>query len=141
MTPTWVIHFIPCEQPSYHTHGVNAYESLELELKLPLKTHQAVQFINLIAGEIADKGKRYRSGDREDHVFNFPFYLFETVPIQPSRDNDRVLRVLFCDPAGKYPWEPQCKAPYSLQLNEKEKLEMTALLRERANGGPHAGSD
>lgn len=40
MTPTWIIHFIPCGQPSYHTHGLDRYGSLELELNLPLEPRQ-----------------------------------------------------------------------------------------------------
>lgn len=131
MKPTWIIHFIPTEQPSYHTHGLNEYGSLELELNLPLEPRQAMQFINLIANEVAERGKRYRSGDREDDVLSPPFYLYETVPIQPSRENDRVLRILFCDPAGKYPWEPECEAPYSTQLDAAEKQAMAALLTKR----------
>ena len=55
MTPTWIIHFIPCGQPSYHTHGLNRYGSLELELNLPLEPRQAMLFINLIANEVAEK--------------------------------------------------------------------------------------
>lgn len=77
MRPTWIIHFIPCGQPSYHTHGLDAYGSLELEVNLPLDPNQATFFINLIANEVAEKGKRYHSGDREDDVFNLPFYLLK----------------------------------------------------------------
>lgn len=84
MVPTWIIHFIPCDQSSYHTHGLDAYGSLELELNLPITPQRAGPLINLVANEIAKKGKRYRSGDREDDVFNLPVYLFETAPIQPS---------------------------------------------------------
>lgn len=134
MKPTWIIHFIPCEKLSYHTHGLDQYDSLELELNLPLQEHQAMQFINLIANEVAEHGKRYRSGDREDDVFSLPFYLFETAPIQPSKENDRVLRILFCDPAGRYPWEPDCEVPYSEQLDADEKLAMRALVEARAKG-------
>lgn len=140
MKPTWIIHFIPCGQPSCHTHGLDAYGSLELELNLPFTPHRAGLFINLVANEIAEKGKRYRSGDREDDVFNLPFYLFETTPIRPSRDNDHVLRILFCDSAGKYPWEPGCMAPYSSQLDLEEKRAIIALLQERKEGIPNAGA-
>ena len=140
MKPTWIIHFIPCDQSSYHTHGLDAYGSLELELNLPMTPNRAGLFINLVANEIAERGKRYCSGDREDDVFNLPFYLLETAPIRPSRANDHVLRILFCDPAGKYPWEPGCTAPYSHQLNLEEKQVMIALLRERKGGNPNAGS-
>lgn len=131
MKPTWIIHAILCDPPCYHTHGLDRYGSLELELNLPLEQRQAALFINLIASEIAEKGKRYRSGDREDDVFNVPFYLFETSAVQPSRDNDRVLRILFCDPAGKYPWEPGCASPYAEQLNETEKRQMQLLAKRR----------
>lgn len=131
MVPTWIIHFIPCDQSSYHTHGLDAYGSLELELNLPITPQRAGPLINLVANEIAKKGKRYRSGDREDDVFNLPVYLFETAPIQPSRDNDRVLRILLCDPAGKYPWEPECEAPYSTQLDTAGKQAMAGLLAGR----------
>ena len=131
MIPTWIIHFIPCDQSGYHTHGLDAYGSLELELNLPITPQRAGLFINLVANEIAEKWKRYRSGDREDDVFNLPVYLFETAPIRTSRDDDRVLRILLCDPAGKYPWEPECEAPYSKQLDTAEKQAMAALLAER----------
>lgn len=141
MEPTWIIHFISCGQPSYHTHGLDRYGSLELELNLPLKPRQATQFINLIANEIAEHGKRYRSGDRDDDVFSLPFYLYETAPIRPSRDNDRVLRILFCDPAGKYPWEPECEVPYSMQLDTKEKQAMAALLQEQEKEVADAGTN
>lgn len=128
MKPTWIIHGILCDRPSYHTHGLDRYGSLELELNLPLMQTQAVLFINLIASEIAEKGKRYQSGDREEDIFNVPFYLFETDASQPSRPHDRVLRILFCDPAGRYPWEPECAPDYAGQLNETEKALMRALL-------------
>ena len=134
MKPNWIIHFIPCENVSYHTHGLNQYGSLELELALPLETRQATRFINLIANEIAEKGKRYSSGDRDDGVFNVPFYLFQTSPIQPSRPCDQVLRILFCDPAGKYPWEPDCQEPYADQLSGSEKAAMAALVQRQAGG-------
>lgn len=140
MKPTWIIHFIPCDQSSYHTHGPDAYGSLELELNLPLPPHRAGLFINLVANEIAEKGKRYRSGDREDNVFNLPFYLFETAPIRPSRDKDRVLRILFCDPAGKYPWEPGCTVPYSSQLDLEEKQAIIALLQGQKEGTTNVGA-
>ena len=64
--------------------------------------------LNLVGIEIAEKGKRYHSGDREDDVFTLPCYLFETSPAVPDAYFKRVLRVLICDPDGKYPWEDGC---------------------------------
>lgn len=36
--PTWMIHQVFNEQSvNYHTHGVNEYNSLELEINLPIE--------------------------------------------------------------------------------------------------------
>lgn len=87
--------------------------------------------LNLLGNEIAEKGKRYHSGDREDDVFTLPCYLFETTPATPDSQFTRVLRVLICDPKGKYPWEPDCESGYAQQLNIREKQEMRELYRMR----------
>lgn len=73
--------------------------------------------LNLVGIEIAEKGKRYHSGDREDDVFTLPCYLFETSPAVPDAYFKRVLRVLICDPDGKYPWEDGCDPGYAAQLS------------------------
>lgn len=36
MKPDWIIHYIICERPSSHTHGLDRHGSLELELNLPV---------------------------------------------------------------------------------------------------------
>lgn len=87
--------------------------------------------LNLMGLEIAEKGKCYRSGDREDNVFTIPIYLFETEPAVPDASFTRVLRVLVCDPAGKYPWEPDCAPVYAEQLTDSEKREMMQICRQR----------
>lgn len=87
--------------------------------------------LNLLGLEIAEKGKCYRSGDRECDVFSLPIYFFETAPAVPDAYFTRVLRVLLCDPDGKYPWEPDCAPGYADQLSQEEKREMTQLVRQR----------
>ena len=77
MKPDWIIHYILCERPSSHTHGLDRHGSLELELNLPVIQEKAKMILNLMGLEIAEKGKCYRSGDREDNVFTIPIYLFE----------------------------------------------------------------
>ena len=55
MSVDWIIHFIPCTpQPSFHTHGLDRHNSLELELNLALKPRQAMQFINLTAMDMVN---------------------------------------------------------------------------------------
>lgn len=127
----WLVEvYCPCH-PTYHTIGLGQYGSLELELKLPLEQKQGGPFVNLIAIGIAEHGKRYQSGDRDDDIFSVPFYLFETTPVHEHSPGERVLRILFCDPDMKYPWEDGCQAPYSEQLNEDERAAMVALLAQK----------
>ena len=131
MKPDWIIHYILCERPSSHTHGLNKYGSLELELNLPVSDKKAMMILNLGGEAIAEKGRNYHSGDREDDIFTLPCYLFETESAEPIQPGERVLRVLFCDPAGIYPWEPGCDPDYAAQLSESEKMEMAQLYQQR----------
>lgn len=82
---------------------------------------------------------QYRSGDREDNVFTIPIYLFETEPAVPDASFTRVLRVLVCDPAGKYPWEPDCAPVYGYTKAEairryKEDCKIVFEVREKLQG-------
>ena len=49
----------------------------------------------------------------------------------PDSCFSRVIRVLVCDPDGKYPWEPGCESGYAEQLSEGEKREMAQIIRQR----------
>lgn len=131
MRPDWIIHYILCDRPSSHTHGLDKYGSLELELNLPVSDKKATEVLNLVGEAIAEKGRRYRSGDYEDGIFTLPFYLFETESAVPGSVSNRVLRILVCDPDGKYPWEAGCDPDYAAQLNDSEKREMARLYRHR----------
>ena len=57
MKPDWIIHYILCERPSSHTHGLDRHGSLELELNLPVIQEKAKMILNLMGLEIAEKGK------------------------------------------------------------------------------------
>lgn len=131
MKPDWIIHYIIGGQPSSHTHGLNKYGSLELELNIPFDQRTVGMLLNLIGLEIATKHKRYQSGDRETDVFNWPIYFLETAPVIPDGNADRILRVLVCDPGGKYPWEDGCVEPYTRQLSSSEKQKMRILCWRR----------
>ena len=137
MRPDWIIHYILCDRPSSHTHGLDKYGSLELELNLPVSDKKATEVLNLVGEAIAEKGRRYRSGDYEDGIFTLPFYLFETESAVPGSVSNRVLRILVCDPDGKYPWEAGCDPDYAAQLNDSEKREMAQLYRHRDGTAPN----
>ena len=61
MKPDWIIHYILCERPSSHTHGLDRHGSLVLEPTLPVIQEIATMILNLIGLEIAEKRKCYRS--------------------------------------------------------------------------------
>lgn len=132
MNVDWNIYCCPyAKHSSYHTYDLSKHGSLDLELNLPLVPDQAMQFINHIVIDMLEHGKRYQSGDRVDEVFNLPFYLFETTPVLTDMVSNRVLRILFCDPDNKYPWEEGCQPPYSDQLNASESAAMRVLLEQK----------
>ena len=70
----WYIHYIPCEKPSFHTHGLDQYGSLELELVLPVDAKVGMRLINYIAAQIAWNGKHYTSAKKVSDMLNLPFY-------------------------------------------------------------------
>ena len=106
MKPDWIIHYILADRPSSHTHGLDRHGSLELELNLPVPQEKAQMILNLLGLEITEKGKCYRSGDREDDIFTLPVYFFETTPAVPDSCFSRV-------------------------ISEGEKREMAQIIRQR----------
>ena len=114
--PTWMIHGV-CGGGNtvYHTHGLNEYGSLELELNLSLEKNQACQFINLIGLEIAN-GKKFKDGDFDDTIFNCKIAFKEVEGIY--EENQKCLRVIFPDTNYKFPWEDGCEEPYKWQISE-----------------------
>lgn len=125
---TWMIHHV-CDgqRMSYHTHGLDQHGSLELELNLIVAPKQAALFINLIGESIA-AGRQYRSGEQVEEIFTVPFYLLETTPIHESFEGEHVLRIIFCDPQYKFPWDLDCESGYRNQLNDAEIRQMKRLL-------------
>lgn len=129
MKYTWIIHNV-CdgERFTYHTHGLNAYGSLELELNLPLVPNQAGLFINLIADSVA-KGRQYHSGECVPEIFTAPFYLLETKPVHGTYEDEQVLRIIFPDENFRFPWQSGCNPDYLSQLSNIEIDRIAALLR------------
>ncbi len=130
MKPTWIIHNVFDEEKvTFHTHGLNEYGSLELELNLPLAPEQGMLFVNLVADTIA-KGTKYRSGQFVEGIFTTGLYLFETEAIHDSDDSTRVLRIIFPDPAFLFPWDNGCSMSYKAQLKAEEIEEMKVILED-----------
>lgn len=109
----WVIHGVydPDGEEGivYHTHGMDKYGSLELELKLPLVQEQANSFLNTVGIEIAH-GVTFKDGDVKYGIFNLPVAFKEVTGIYG--EGKRNLRVIFPDVNGLFPWDAGCEEVY-----------------------------
>lgn len=114
-SPTWIIHGVFEDNGVvYHTHGLNEYDSLELELNLPLPEDDAMIFLNMIGLRIAN-GQPYKDGDVAKDLFNVPIVFKETPGISSMTD-ELHLRVIFPDAQGKFPWDDNCHPDYANQI-------------------------
>ena len=117
----WTIHgvFNKDGTVSYHTHGLNRYKSLEVEMNLPLQEKQAALFMNTIGKEIAN-GRKIEDGEMAERIFNLPVFFFKVKSIE---HDEEMMRVVFPDPNGLFPWEKHlpsnlvCQSPYDKQIS------------------------
>lgn len=115
LPPTWIIHgVLEDEGIVYHTHGLDAYGSKELELNLPLEQKVAQHFLNLIGAEIAN-GRNFTDQEVVDDLFNVPIVFREVVGIH-SENQELHLRVIFPDVNDKFPWDAGCQPAYASQI-------------------------
>jgi hypothetical protein len=116
MKKDWEIHLVTdtiTGKSSAHTHGLDKYGSLEIEINLHLRPEILGQYINLIADHIASKGLQIEDGERVEGIFNSPIYFCKVKSVQSE---DLVLRAIFPDENLKYPWDNDCSAGYCEQI-------------------------
>lgn len=112
--PTWIIHAVPKDgKLVFHTHGLIEYDSLELELNLPLNQSQAMKFINIVGLGIAN-GLNLKDGDFDSTLFSCQTAFKEVDGIHG--DGERNLRIIFPDTNYTFPWEEGCQEPYKSQI-------------------------
>lgn len=112
----WMVHMILGDPLSFHTHGLDRHGSLEIEILLPLSKEQGIMLCNCIGESIA-QGLKIEDGQMVEHIFNVPIYFFKTMPLHGEKE---VLRAVFTDELGRYPWEPDCAEPYKRQIQFNE---------------------
>ena len=110
----WDIHHILDEPMSYHTHGLEQFGSLEIEIVLPLYPHEGAMFCNNIGAAIRD-GLEVEDGLMVEGLFNLPVFFFKTMPLHGDKE---VYRVVFPDSQGLFPWEAGCEETYKNQMGK-----------------------
>jgi len=125
--PDWMVHMVLMESCDYceqkdvsklhkhmcniHTHGLEKYDSLELQLVLKLPTNLIGYLINTV-GLAIRYGMKLHDGDEINHLIkNF------VIKVKEIEDDDevKVLRLILPDASGKFPEDEECIEPYSLQ--------------------------
>jgi hypothetical protein len=114
--PTWIIHCIPDNVPgdhsmSMHTHGLDKYNSLELELKLDVDFKEIGIVLNKIGLVIAN-GRIIKNSEIDTEFCLTPVIFMEIV----NQYGDRVLRVVCSDEQSRFPWDAECDEFYIHQL-------------------------
>ena len=125
MKHEWIIHHILDEPLSYHTHGLDKFGSLEIELLLPVSPFVAANYLNAI-GEAIKDGLKIEDGLYVEGVFNIPVFFFK---VKSVHSEDYVYRVIIPDSKGFYPWTQEghlrCDEPYKSQITfDKTKVFM-----------------
>jgi hypothetical protein len=115
--PTWVVHGV-IDKPEangivYHTHGMGRYDSLELELNLPLSLKDACELLNTICLKIAN-GRKLEEDRKIYGILMCSFILKRTRGI--CKTDVDILRVIIPDDHENYPWDKNCKDIYNKQL-------------------------
>lgn len=122
--PTWTIHQVVGEDNvNFHTHGLENYSSLELEINLSIEGSLAGHIINEIGLKIAS-GKRYKDKDIISDVVNVDLAIIKAKGIHSDdHDNEEVLRIIFPDENLKFPWDAGCDLIYRKQIWDKAWME------------------
>lgn len=132
---TWIIHRVVDDETAYcnsHTHGLDEYGSLELEINFPLPQEVAGQILNQIGLDIID-GKEIESGDHSDEYLSggYDIYFLKTTSVNATISDPIVLRIIIPDIENMFPWDKGCEDFYRKQMNGVEILEMTKALSEK----------
>lgn len=113
-----MIHYVPDTDKTpfgidAHTHGLDAYNHLELECILPVSQDNMVSIINPLIKMIVE-GEPLSEGCRRDLLINdYQMYFIEVKDIWDS--NKSVLRIIIPDEENKMPWDEGCDSIYASQ--------------------------
>lgn len=120
----WEVHLVADAETgklSGHTHGLDKWGSLEIEINLHLRPEVLGQYLNFIANHLVTKGLHIEDGEKVDGIFNCPIYFFKVKSVQSK---DEVLRVVFPDENMKYSWDLDCSPEYREQIELKGRFKL-----------------
>lgn len=111
---TWVIHMVSDKDTpmTYHTHGLDDYDSLELEINLNIEPKLAKYILNDIGLKIKD-GLRLSDHYVLTEVVTIPLVVRRTKAVH---SDTMVYRIIIPDHNHNNPWDRNCDAFYKNQI-------------------------
>lgn len=108
----WVAHHIvDSPVPTAHTHGLwERFGHPDLQVVLPARPETIQRLLAPVAQAVVG-GSRFHAGEEATGVFNVPIRF-----VARTEGGRAVLRVLFPDPYGRWPDDPDVEPGYDLQL-------------------------
>ena len=101
-----------------HTHGLNKYNQLELQLVLPFKEKEIADFINGLGNSVINGEDSFKEGCRTDLLLdNYQLWFIEVD--NPYFEDDGVpteLRIIYPDEYNRMPWDNDCDEMYKGQI-------------------------
>ena len=132
--PDWIIHLVcngaPCEvcgkvEDSFlpyacnaHTHGMSRYGHMDFQMVLRCSTNEIGRILNTLGARVRG-GERFSAGDMVTGIYDDC-----SVRLDEYEECERkVLRVIIPDKYNRFPEDPDCMEPYTLQRLETDDLQ------------------
>lgn len=119
MKPTWTIHAVHDKKSdrnsiTYHTHGIDKYIGIELELAIDITIEDASMILNEIGYAIMD-GLKINDGAVLYQILNVPVKVKKMEGVHGIGDK---LRIVIPDENGLFPEDEGCSPVYNTQLDD-----------------------
>lgn len=111
-TVDWIIHGV-CDGRfiNFHTHGMERYSHMDFQMVLPYPQKEVCRILNTL-GLRVQAGERFKNGDLISGI-----YEDCDVRVTEFEETGRtVLRVIVPDKDNRFPEDPDCEYPYTLQV-------------------------
>lgn len=112
MKVDWIIHGV-CDGQfiNFHTHGMEQYSHMDFQVVLPYPQNEVCRILNTL-GLRVQAGERFKNGDLISGI-----YEDCDVRVTEFEETGRtVLRVIVPDKENRFPENPNCEYPYTLQV-------------------------
>lgn len=105
---------------TYVTRGAKLWVGFEVELNLPIKQHQAVDFLKAIVTYCRINKEPLKPNIRTTDIFGVPVEFRLMPPL--LGDEELVLRLVFPDENGLFPEDEGCQPIFKRQLKVSQQL-------------------